>query len=95
MITTDESHPRYNNAAIYVLTRTRTIKDVQFLGSAHVRAVAQAILGTINYPIPVGFRIVSNRNGNHVIRKVDRRTKQTKKYRLCLIQGDPGRAKAQ
>jgi hypothetical protein len=69
---------------LYTYNRTRTIKDVQFLGSAHARAVAQAIPCTINYPIPVGFRIVSNRNGNPVIRKVDRRTKQTKKNGLCL-----------
>lgn len=64
--------------------RKRTLKNVKYLGRAHARAISEAVDGSINYPLPVGFRMVETSEGTPVLRPDDRRKiakklRQTKK----------------
>jgi hypothetical protein len=60
----------YTNEAT---NRKRTLKNVTYLGRAHARAISEAREGTINFPLPVGFRLAATATGNPVLRPEDRR----------------------
>jgi hypothetical protein len=64
--------------------RIRTLKNVEYLGSAHAKAIRlDGKNRTINYPLPDGFRLTYNKSGNPVIRKekpVDRRTAEGRAF---------------
>lgn len=64
--------------------RERTIKDVKYMGAAHAKAITQAIPGTINYPVPTGFRLKTNQAGNPILRPVDKRGKKGK-YEQSIV----------
>jgi hypothetical protein len=45
----------------------RTLRQVPYLGAAHARAISQAQEGSINYPLPTGFRLRQMASGIPVI----------------------------